>query len=72
MRVLFDGRMHVSYGQAYVEPVDPDEFVDHKDAFRGQANGLLGAAEPGALYLTTGLHTGEVGFRLVVAEQDLG
>lgn len=69
VKVLFDGRMDVSYGQAYVEPVDPDDDVDHEDDFAGQVNGLLGAAEPGVLYLTTGLHTGDVGFRLVIAER---
>ncbi|WP_240687293.1 hypothetical protein [Amycolatopsis suaedae] len=32
------------------------------EAFAGQRNGLCGAAEPGALFLVTGLHTGKVGF----------
>ncbi len=32
--------------------------------FRGQANGLLGAAEAGVLFVVTGLHTGHVNFRV--------
>jgi hypothetical protein len=45
---------------------DADFDGDIQMAFRGQANGLLGAAVPGVLVLTTALHTGEVGFRVVV------
>jgi hypothetical protein len=38
--------------------------------FRGQTNGLLGAALPGELFLITGLHTGQVEFRVeVVADE---
>jgi hypothetical protein len=33
-----------------------------KECFRGQVNGLCGAALPGKLFLITGLHTGHVGF----------
>ncbi|GLY31605.1 hypothetical protein [Kineosporia sp. NBRC 101731] len=69
VQVVFDGRMDVAYSQAYVEPIDPDDIVDHEGAFAGQINGLLGAGEAGALYLTTGVHTGEVGFRLVIADE---
>jgi hypothetical protein len=68
MRVVYDGRMYVSYGQAYVESLDSEAVATHEHAFAGQINGLLGAGEPGALYLTTGLHTGDVGFRLVIAD----
>ncbi len=68
MLVVFDGRMDVAYMQAYVEPLEGGPEINIEEAFRGQANGLLGAAQPGALRLTTGLHTGDVGFRLVVAD----
>ncbi|MEU8653577.1 hypothetical protein [Streptomyces sp. NPDC048737] len=33
-----------------------------REAFAGQSGGLCGAAVPGALWLSTGLHTGDVGF----------
>lgn len=68
MRVVYDGRLSVSYGQAYVEPENPDDVVDHLEDFAGQINGLLGAAQAGALYLTTGVHTGDVGLRVVIAD----
>jgi hypothetical protein len=67
--VVFDGRMDVAYMQAYVEPLEGGPEVNIDEAFRGQANGLLGAAQPGALRLTTGLTFGDVGFRLVIADQ---
>ncbi|MEU2855984.1 hypothetical protein [Streptomyces syringium] len=61
-----DGEVHVSYGQIYVES-DPDNFgPDLAEAFAGQTSGLCGAAIPGALWLTTGLHTGNVGFTVEV------
>ncbi|WP_374771950.1 hypothetical protein OG756_01330 [Streptomyces sp. NBC_01310] len=60
------GEVHVHYGQIYVES-DPDGFgVDLGEAFAGQSVGLCGAAVPGALLLTTGLHTGNVGFTVEV------
>ncbi|ADB32100.1 hypothetical protein Kfla_3036 [Kribbella flavida DSM 17836] len=54
---LFAGRVHVAYMQLYVMSgsgfaTDPDQ------ANKGQVNGLCGAAVPGMLFLTTGLHTG--------------
>jgi hypothetical protein len=61
VRVLFDGEVWVHYGQVYVES-DPDRANPLlEEAFAGQANGLCGAAAPGALFLVTGLHTGHVG-----------
>ncbi len=68
MKVIFEGCLPMSYVQAYVEPVDSDADVTHENARAGQVNGLLGAAEPHALMLTTGAHSGDVGFRLVVAD----
>jgi hypothetical protein len=56
VRVIYDGRLHVSYWQAYVEPLDPgleDDGPDAVDAFEGQINGLLGAGQPGRLWLST-------------------
>jgi hypothetical protein len=58
---------HVHYSQIYVVCV-PDEARDGMEwpgleaLFAGQSNGLCGAAVPGQLFLTTGLHTGTVGF----------
>ncbi len=34
------------------------------DCFRGQANGLCGAAVPGFLFLITATHTGDVNFTI--------
>ncbi len=62
MRILFQGDVRVSYRQLYVQNSDPlpEGFPD--GAWAGQQNGLCGAAYPGLLFLTTGLHTGNVGF----------
>ncbi|MFJ9411300.1 hypothetical protein [Streptomyces sp. NPDC101393] len=64
-----EGELHVHYGQIFVES-DPDSFgPDLAEAFAGQSGGLCGAAVPGALWLTTGLHTGDVGFTVEVHGQ---
>jgi len=63
-RELFDGRVHVHYGQAYVESTGGFGVADATTTFRGQANGLCGARVTGFLFLVTGLHTGSVGFRV--------
>ncbi|GHI04079.1 hypothetical protein AQI88_07660 [Streptomyces cellostaticus] len=64
-----EGEVHVHYGQIYVES-DPDSFgLDLAEAFAGQSGGLCGAAIPGGLWLTTGLHTGDVGFTVEVHDQ---
>ncbi|MFD0410434.1 hypothetical protein [Kitasatospora sp. NPDC127116] len=64
-----DGEVRVHYGQIYVES-DPDgPGPDLAKAFAGQRAGLCGAAVPGLLWLTTGLHTGAVGFTVEVHEQ---
>jgi hypothetical protein len=69
MRRPVDGEVHVHYGQIYVES-DPDECGPGlPEAFFGQSSGLCGAAVPGALWLTTGLHTGCVGFTVEVHEE---
>ena len=56
---LFNGTINVAYSQFYIHPEDLIEF-DMNDAFRGQANGLCGAAAAPLLFFTTGLHTGHV------------
>ncbi|SFO96241.1 hypothetical protein SAMN05421810_101533 [Amycolatopsis arida] len=64
MRTVLRGEGWVHYGQIYVE-----SGADHPDphaCFRGQENGLCGAAMPGTLFLITGLHTGHVGFAVEV------
>ncbi|MEU3938066.1 hypothetical protein AB0E85_39550 [Streptomyces sp. NPDC029044] len=66
MRRPVEGEVHVHYGQIYVES-DPDGYgPDLAEAFAGQSAGLCGAATAGALWLSTGLHTGEVGFTVEV------
>ncbi|SNY60852.1 hypothetical protein [Paractinoplanes atraurantiacus] len=56
--------MRVDYAQMYV--LSGDAEPDIKQAFAGQANGLCGAAVPGALFLMTGLRFGEVGLDVEV------
>ena len=69
MALIFDGTFRVHYGQAYVlSPGQANSDLD--DAFVGQQNGLLGAAVPGQLWLTTGLHTGRVGLRIESADSE--
>lgn len=58
-QLLFDGHVHVHYGQMYVLSGDGVASSLH-GCFSGQSNGLCGAAVPGKLYLITGLHTGDV------------
>jgi len=67
MSRIFDGRLHVQYGQAYVSPRDLSG-LELDDAFVSQQNGLCGAASPGVLFLITGLHTGWVGFTIDVLD----
>ncbi|MER5932801.1 hypothetical protein [Streptomyces sp. NPDC002054] len=69
VRTPVGGNVHVHYGQIYVES-DPDgRGPDLTEAFAGQSTGLCGAAIPGTLWLTTGLHTGNVGFTVEVHDQ---
>ena len=56
--IVFDQEIHVHYGQFYVESRTDDFFEGLTESRGGQANGLCGAAVPGLLFLTTGLHTG--------------
>ncbi|WP_309096644.1 hypothetical protein [Streptomyces sp.] len=69
MRRPVEGEVFVHYGQIHVES-DPDGFGPGLgEAFAGQSTGLCGAAVPGALWLHTGLHTGDVGFTVEVHDQ---
>lgn len=74
---VFDGLLGVYFGQAYISnspdrPNDADlgsgSFL--ASFFRGQRNGLLGAAVGGFLFLTTGTSNGDVGLSVHVVEQE--
>ncbi|XVV16518.1 hypothetical protein ACQP2X_19750 [Actinoplanes sp. CA-131856] len=65
MRILFDGPLPVAYGQGYVTS---RELPDMDRAFAGQVNGLCGAGDPGALFLMTGTHSGQVKFTIELYE----
>ncbi|CAL9478886.1 hypothetical protein SUDANB145_02983 [Streptomyces sp. enrichment culture] len=70
MRTPIRGEVWVEYGQTYVES-DPDCLIPElREAFAGQTAGLCGAATPGFLWLTTGLHTGSVGFTVEVHDEE--
>lgn len=69
MRTLFDGELFVHYGQFYVLSDEADEIPDLTESFAGQEAGLCGAATPGALWLTTGLHTGDVGLTVELHDE---
>jgi hypothetical protein len=58
--ILFHHEVFVSYAQFYVDSRGDDILADMTGARAGQTNGLCGAAIPGLLYLTTGLHTGTI------------
>ncbi|BAU11247.1 hypothetical protein LEP3755_17400 [Leptolyngbya sp. NIES-3755] len=71
MTRIFEGLLQVAFHIISVEPyIDPNDYegVDLKAAFRGQINGICGAATPGMLLLKTGLHTGHVSFTLDVLD----
>lgn len=57
MTRIFDGRLYVHYGQAYVVS-NAQQILELPGALRGQTNGICGAATPNGLLLFTGLHTG--------------
>ncbi|MEU2356153.1 hypothetical protein ABZ599_24785 [Streptomyces misionensis] len=69
MRRPVTGEVHVHYGQMYVESAPGIVRSDLHAAFAGQCGGLCGAAVPGALWLTTGLHTGDVGLDVEVHDE---
>ncbi|MET9761912.1 hypothetical protein ABZ016_23110 [Streptomyces sp. NPDC006372] len=59
-RTVYHGELHVHYGQFYVESSTDGLGEGDVHPRAGQLNGLCGAAVPGHLFLTTGLHTGRV------------
>jgi hypothetical protein len=67
---VFAGKLHVHYGQAYVFSGEEWDTGEMDACFRGQSNGLLGAAEAGVLFLMTGLHTGFVKLRVDVDDAE--
>ncbi|MFF7649954.1 hypothetical protein ACFZCY_08850 [Streptomyces sp. NPDC007983] len=69
MRRPVTGEVHVHYSQIYVESDPGSANPDLFEAFAGQSGGLCGAAVPGVLWLTTGLHTGNVGFVVEVHDE---
>ncbi len=67
MAQIFDGKLYVHYGQAYIFTyIGCDFYLD--DCFTGQVNGLCGTIVPGVVFLITGLHTGDVGLTVEVLE----
>ncbi|KOY55976.1 hypothetical protein [Streptomyces sp. XY332] len=70
MRRPVTGVVRVHYGQIYVVSDADDPVPGLSEAFAGQSGGLCGAAVPGALWLITGLHTGDVGFIVEVYDED--
>ena len=60
--VMFDGEVFVHYGFVRLEPIELG--WELQPSFGGQVNGLLQAAEPGLLQMSTGLHTGMVPVRV--------
>lgn len=69
MSILYAGTVAVQYGQVYLE-AGGRVAGDMAACFAGQSNGLCGAAQPGMLFLVTGLHTGIVGFEIVLLESE--
>jgi len=67
---VFDGRLHVHYGQAYVFSGEDGDTGAMDACFRGQSNGLVGAGQAGMLFLLTGLHTGSVNLRVDVEDSE--
>ncbi len=70
MRTLFSGEVFVHYGQLSVESTPEGCGGGLAEPFAGQEGGLCGAAVPGGLFLTTGLHTGDVGFTVELHESE--
>ncbi|WP_433718596.1 hypothetical protein ACQP2Y_30415 [Actinoplanes sp. CA-051413] len=64
VEVLLDTTIHVHYGFLILGAIEEERPGDRTDGYRGQVNGLCGAAVPGVLTMHTGLHTGRVGMRI--------
>ncbi|MEV5375935.1 hypothetical protein AB0L26_08140 [Streptomyces nondiastaticus] len=75
MRILFQGEFHVAYGQMYIDgrtraELDEGPEAGLHDCFMGQKAGLCGAAVPGYLHLSTGMHTGSVPFTVELHQKE--
>ncbi|WP_199547043.1 hypothetical protein, partial [Streptomyces sp. N35] len=70
VRTVYDGELSVSHSQFYVESRPDSGGRERVDPLAGQSNGLCGAAVPGYLIMTTGLHTGRVGLKVEVHEAE--
>jgi hypothetical protein len=68
--VLLDKDVSVAYAQIYLESATGQMDGEMDKSFRGQTNGLCGGAVPGLLFLMTGTHTGDVGFRVELHDQE--
>lgn len=68
--VLLDKDVFVAYGQIYLESATGRMDGEMDKPFQGQTNGLCGGAVPGMLFLMTGTHTGDVGFRVELHDQE--
>ena len=66
MQTAFEGTVSVDYGQAYLHLQGTADYSG--EVRQGQINGLLGAAVPTALFLTFGLHTGEVKLTIKITD----
>lgn len=65
VRTVFRGVVDVAYAQMYVEARESiPSFTGIP--IGGQENGICGAAEPGHLFLTTGMRTGHVGLTVEI------
>jgi hypothetical protein len=67
---VFDGVAGVFDGQLYVASNTEDIGPDLYSFFRGQRNGLLGAAQNAVLCLITGKADGDIGFTIKVAREE--
>lgn len=73
MRVLFDDEVAVAFRSFSFESDagdDDDGEREELDSRGGQVNGICGAAIPGVLEFTTGLHTGDVPVRIEVHDSE--
>lgn len=66
--MLFDRLISIHYPFLFITSVPDDFGPDISESLRGQRNGLCGGAVPGALYMGTGTHTGEIPVRVVLYE----
>ena len=71
VEVLVDTSIFVHYGFLTLTAAEGDS-GDRADGYRGQVNGLCGAAQPGVLHMHTGLHTGNVGVRIELHTDEPG